>query len=707
MTVRAFGNLKRRNEGRWLLAGLLMVTTAMVTIPKAEAQQAPVLYEHPDLYHLLGISGDGRRYIGQGPRPGYSGQTGAYYGDMGGAPVHIGDLGGGQTIPLAITRDGGTIAGQGMNADGNMRAWRYVVAVGSVEDLGTLAPGVSTAQSYGTGISDDGTRVVGRSTWQGNQRGFVWIESSVGGVVGNRRMHGLDSLAGGYNRSAATKISGDGRYAVGYGDGGNSTELAIRWDLDPIMNGSAAVAQNLGSLTGMEGTSRALGVSGNGSVVVGTSQDVDGRSIAFRWREGADNGVNGNEQMLALGTLGGNSSDALAVTRDGRWVVGIAENEDDIDLAFRWSEETGMESITAWLERHGVAPGAHVLETANGISDDGSVVVGRMDNGRGFLARGTAGGSGSGLMDVEEYHRTLYAGAGGVAAAGEFLTWLPLNGAHHRPLMLAPDLSGDMCAWATGDLAQHGPSSTGMALGEVGACTDMAGGNVRVGGSVGVASSWQDLSLGGSIRMQGQYVLSEVDWRPDGTPLLLSLTGMLGSYGAHIDRAYSNGADTAVSSGDTQAFGGVVRLRADWLEAAVIGNTSINPYAAIGFGGLRVEGYSESGGPFPAVFDAQTIGHADIRLGVTAVTEFSAQTRLSTTLEVAHRTGTAPQVVGHVPGLFDFALGGGNYSQTWVRAGLELDHAVNDHLSLSASTHLASNGHDPSISASFGIKGSF
>src|SRR5690606_16354151 len=214
----------------------------------------------------------------------------------------------------------------------------------------------------------------------------------------------------------------------------------------------------------------------------------------------------------------------------------------------------------------------------------------------------------------------------------------PLNGAHHRPLMLTPSLSGDMCAWATGDFAHHGPSSTGLALAEIGACTDLAGGNVRIGGAVGTTGSWQDLALGGSPRMQGQYVLSEIDWQPAGTPLLLSVPGMLGSYKADIARAYSNGAATAVSNGETNAFGGVVRVRADWLEAAVIGNTSINPYAAFGFGGLHVDGYTESGGPFPAVFNEQNLRHADIRVGITAVTEFSAATRLSTTLEVAHRS---------------------------------------------------------------------
>ena len=107
------------------------------------------------------------------------------------------------------------------------------------------------------------------------------------------------------------------------------------------------------------------------------------------------------------------------------------------------------------------------------------------------------------------------------------------------------------------------------------------------------------------------------------------------------------------------------------------------------------------------MFDAQALHSADIRVGVAAVTEFSTQTTLTTSVEVAHRSGTAAAAQGHVVGLFDFSLGGGNYSQTWVRAGAELDHKLTDELSLSASVHLASDGRDPSIAGSFGFKGAF
>lgn len=704
MTARAFGIRKKRNEGRWLLAGLLMASTALVMTPKAEAGGEIIIDEH----EFLAISGDGRVMLGYALN-GHGGVVSRAHWPS--QTLTLPDRGGTQNYGRAINRAGNVIVGEANDASNITRAWRYVgdFSNGDFMELGTLAPLVDGSTSRAAGVSDDGSRVVGHSGWQGHVHGYIWVEGATGGVTGNQQMYQLNELPGGDGRSAAKGISGDGRYVVGYSDADATPTIAVRWnvsDLDQIS------IENLGSLTGMTGYSVAKAASYDGSIIIGDSSDVDGRFRAFRWKQGATDGVEDNIQMRDIGTLGGQESWAHSVTRDGAWIVGMSMNADDLELAFRWSEDTGMESVNDWLARHGVDLGSKVLKVANGISDDGNVIVGQLYDGdpqqadhEGYIARVDAQ-HGAGLMNVGEYQRSLFAAAG-IADAGEFLTWLPMNGAHHRPLLLTPSLSGDLCAWVTGDFAHHGPSATGLALAEMGACADLARGDLRIGAAVGASGSWQDLALGGSAHMAGQYILSEIDWQPDGTPLLLSLTGMLGGWQATIERAYSNGAATAMSHGQTNAFGGVVRLRADWLEAAAIGNTSLNPFASLAFGGLHVDGYSESGGPFPAVFDAQNLTHADIRMGITAVTEVSSQTRLSTTLEVAHRTGTGAAAKGHVPGLFDFSLGGGSQAQTWARVGAEIDHALSSNVSLSASTHLASYGRDPTLTASVGLKGSF
>jgi probable HAF family extracellular repeat protein len=677
-----------------------MATTALVVAPEVGAQE---FFYDPLWAVITDISGDGRTFVGQGPDGGILAN---YFGTIDGSRLRLPGVAGRGYVD-AISGDGRVAVGDYQISGGYSRAWRY--ADGVVTELGSLAPGVPTAQSAARDVSDDGSRVVGYSTWQGNERAFVWVEGATGGVEGNEQMYALRAIAGGNNRTGAYAISGDGRYAGGYSDGDGYTRTAVRWDLDDLEDGAGPVPHNLGSLSaGSQST--ALALSGDGSMAVGWAYDADGRMRAFRWLEGASDGVIDNVEMKDIGDLGGQTSVATAVTRDGTWVIGQSETEEGIDLGFRWSEATGMESIADWLARQGVDTEGFVLEIANGISDDGNVVVGRMvaeeGGAYGYLARADSE-HGGGLMNIEEYNRTLYAAAGGVASTGEFLTWLPMNGAHHRPMMMTPSLSGDMCAWATGDFAHHDSSNTGMALAEIGACTDLAGGSVRIGGAVGTSRSWQDLSLGGSSRMQGAYVLGEADWQPDGAPLLLSVTGMLGSWDANIERAYSNGASTAVSSGSTNVTSGVVRVRADWLEAATVGSTTINPWMSLSLGAVHVDGYSEDGGPFPATFDAQRLAHMDLRVGVTAVTELSAATTLSTTFEVAHRRGHAPEASGQVDGLFDFALGGGPSAQTWIRAGAELDHAIDENLAVSGSVHLASNGRDPSVAISAGIKGSF
>ena len=687
----------RRKGWRRAATSALMATTVLAGAAASHGAEITMLW-NDDFQARTGraISNDGTFYI-----------AGAHYVTPQGV-VEISGSNGVATVLRQLSADGLTVVGSYVFDQAGVRAFRWR-ADGGMDNLGVLVD-ESGYESEAHGVSGDGRRVVGVSDYDSGfaaRAGFVWIEGATGGVQGNEQMFVL--IAEETESTEARAISDNGNFVAGafyiYDDVVRGQ--AMRWDITDIEENGANVGTNLGTLGGSSSWSTAI--SGDGSRVVGTAQNEDEYMRAFLWRDAS--GGN-NAGMIDLGTLGGSHSNAMGISANGEYVVGRAETGDlGSHVAFRWTEEEGMRAVSDLLAEDGVDVGSWILRVANDVSENGRVIIGTMAVGdeedRAFIARLDGDGpNGGGLMDVAEYHQTLYSAAG-IANAGEFLTWLPMNGAHHRPLMLTPSLSGDMCAWATGDFAQHGPSSTGMALAEVGACTDLAGGNVRIGGAVGTSGSWQDLALGGSARMQGQYVLSEIDWQPDGTPLLLSVTGMLGSYKANIDRAYSNGAATAMSRGETDAFGGAIRVRADWLEAAVLGNTSINPYASVGFSGLHVDGYTERGGPFPAVFNEQILRHADIRVGLTAVTEFSASTKLSTTLEVAHRTGTAAGASGNVPGLFNFSLGGGTYSQTWARAGLELDHKVTDNLSLSASTHLATSGRDPSIAMSVGLKGGF
>ena len=699
--------MRRRRNGKWLGLGLLLTTTALVMVPKAEAQSRIDFFPHSsgivDGYRIWAMSGNGAYLAGAALNTGPNIFRAARW-DTSGTALDLGSDIGASSYVTGLSFDGRVAVG---HSEFNLMpgAFRWTED-GGLEYIGSLGGN----RSWAYDVSSDGNVVLGlarRSDFR--DRGYVWIKDATTGVVSNPQMHELPTVNGAISSIGIGGISGNARYATAYEVDGVGFWHAYRYDVSDIESG-VVTHIDIGSLGG--GTINPGDISEDGKVIVGyaaQSPADGGNSRAFRWVEGSTGGYGGGA-MHDLGTLGGDSSWAYAVSGDGAVVVGTAETAGAEYIAYRWAEDTEMISVADWLRAAGVTVDVTLAE-ATVTNQDGSIVAGTMWNADGervpYIARAVAGPKPTnGLMDVAEYNATLY-GAAGIANVGEFLTWLPMNGAHHRPLMLTPDLSGDMCAWATGDFAHYGQSGANLALAEAGGCVDLAGGLVRLGGAVGTTASWQALSLGGAANMIGQYVLGEMDWQPDGTPLLLSVTGMLGGWQAKLDRAYSNGAATAVSSGQTNAMGGVVRVRADWLEAAKIGNTSFNPWASVAFGALHVDGYSESGGPFPAHFAAQNLGHTDIRVGVTAITEFSKDTKLSTTLELAHRTGTAASAVGQVDGLFSFSLGGGTYGQTWGRLGLELDHKVNDAVSLSTALHLASNGRDPSVAISAGIKGAF
>jgi probable HAF family extracellular repeat protein len=117
--------------------------------------------------------------------------------------------------------------------------------------------------------------------------------------------------------------------------------------------------QNLGRLGGDH--SEATAVSADGAVVVGYAY-APGYYRAFRWT--ASGG------MQDLGTLGGCCSKAYGVSADGAVVVGWSDWR-----AFRWTASDGMEDLNttyACLLTNG-----SWLRAASAISPDGRYIVGQ------------------------------------------------------------------------------------------------------------------------------------------------------------------------------------------------------------------------------------------------------------------------------------------------------------------------------------------
>jgi probable HAF family extracellular repeat protein len=252
--------------------------------------------------------------------------------------------------------------------------------------------GVGGYDSYATGISADGSVIVGTS----GPQAFRWTAGS--GMVG------LGYLPGD-GGSTALAVSGNGLVVVGSSGfqqyvGAPGNYQAFRWTAGSGMVG-------LGHLPGYT-NSDALAVSGNGSVVVGRNgyQDLDyvgapGKYQAFRWTAGSG--------MAGLGYLPGTTnSSANGVSADGSVIVGTSGIQ-----AFRWTAGSGMVGL-------GYLPGDN-SSSANGVSGDGSIVVGNGGYGEAF--RWTAGSGMQSLWDLLVTNGLnldpgLVPGASGISADG-------------------------------------------------------------------------------------------------------------------------------------------------------------------------------------------------------------------------------------------------------------------------------------------------
>ena len=600
------------------------------------------------------------------------GESGTSTGDRafrwtGGVMTSLGTLPGGlYSYAYAVSADGSVVVGSATNDSNQSRAYRWTSA-GGMENLGTLAGGDDSA-AYG--VSSNGSVVVGNSDSSTGQRAFRWT----GGLMAD-----LGTLPGG-SFSYAAGVSADGLVVVGSSYNSTGAMRAFRWT-DGLMT-------DLGTLAGGN-HSYAKGVSANGSVVVGQSGSSAGQR-AFRWMDGV---------MTSLGTLpGGSSSGANGVSADGSVVVGYASNASNQTRAFRWTSAGGMENL-------GTLPGGY-SSYATGASADGSVVVGTATNAAGdehaFLYRNST------MLDVDAWLSSVN-GNSRVYTAGWTLAGLPMEGAHHRPMMSFDRMGKESQAWATGDF---GSSSRTR---DVNVTTGEAGLNWNVGqtGLIGFAAGHgvqnQDLAYEGSSATKGDFLLAEFDYRPEGTQWIVSLLGMIGSWESKINRGYITGAGADFSHGVADIITRSARLRVDAPSVASFGGFSFAPYASYTVTQTVVSAYAETGGSFAASFEEQDHSATEARLGVTAAKDLSEKTKLLLTVEAVHRfDGVGPALIGQeIAGGLAFNQPGTAPRPDCVRLGFDVDHKLSADTLLNISAHVASVGEAHDVSAAVSIRRAF
>ncbi len=201
-------------------------------------------------------------------------------------------------------------------------------------------------------LSADGRVAGGHSTIPSQDRfpGFLWT------AEGGRNDFGLES--GVPPVTVVRALSGNGTTAVGY-------------RTNPIVSGARrafryrgqGTYQELVSPPTMPANSEANGVSGDGSIVVGSAFPGNAPfldSRAFRWTPAGG--------MQSLGFLpNGFSSEATAISRDGSTIVGTDQTS-NATLSFVWRQGTGM------VQLPNLAPSTS--STAFGVNFDGSIIVG-------------------------------------------------------------------------------------------------------------------------------------------------------------------------------------------------------------------------------------------------------------------------------------------------------------------------------------------
>lgn len=272
---------------------------------------------------------------------------------------------------INIGRDGSCVVGYQDNGTSTQyHAFRWLLGGASL-DLGTLDTSNSTSpSSFATDTNQDCSVVVGISDTAAGvvQHAFRWV--STGGATGT--MVDLNSLAGASGASRALGVSSNGTVVVGDAEfpaGAFTRRGAFRW-----------AGSSFTDLVPGTGPSLATAVSADGTVVVGQTGTTTASS-AFRW-------TTQNPVAQPIGPLPGHATAAATgVSDNGKIVVGIS-NPNFLQyqgpvlgwnqgIAFRWTAAKGVRELRQELINGGVNMDGIALVTVTGMSPDGQWIQGQ------------------------------------------------------------------------------------------------------------------------------------------------------------------------------------------------------------------------------------------------------------------------------------------------------------------------------------------
>ncbi len=272
---------------------------------------------------------------------------------------------------------------------------------------------------------------------------------------------------------------------------------------------------------------------------------------------------------------------------------------------------------------------------------------------------------------------------------------LVINGAHSNPLSrrVAEGLHN---FWLAGDWGSddHDSRDGDLGMAELGFAHNL--GHSQLGVSLGQTWAQQNLSLGGQAKNRGTYLLFEAMIPVFGK--LWTTVNACGQWGeGKLTRNYMNGALIESSTGTPDASSWGVRIRADLENAYRVSSADFSPYVSLSYSKAKQDGYAETGGSLPVVFNAIKAESTELSLGVNIAKPLNNEISLLGLLEGTHRfESEGASISGQINGLGNFGIAGNRIKRDWVRAMF----GFNSNLAQGKATlsiNITSNGEAPNV----------
>ena len=593
----------------------------------------------------------------------------------------------------AVSADGLTVAGASAYGATGSEAFRWYGGV--MTGLGFLNPADPFRFSSATGISADGSTIIGSSTFDLSAIELEAFRWNGGTMTGLGFLNPLDAN----RQSFATSVSADGTVVAGSSSYDATDNLeAYRWR-NGTMTGLGFLNTNIAD---PDPYSRARAVSADGTTVVGESTfnangTGNGQLQAFRWTEAGG--------MTGLGFMDpGNPnhvSRAVAVSADGSVVVGQGTFNGGQNEPFRWTSATGMRSITELLTQGGVDLTGWNLAQPTGLSASGLTVVGDgfdpAHKLQGWIARF---GAEPGLIT-----------AGGFADSIGSLDAVPLSVTNRLNSVLAgeADFGGhNGCAPGAPSCAfAIGAANDGLGISGLFGTAFNVGPGLLLGLGAGYGYAYDELAEGGHADQRFPTAAAFLAHAPS-TGLQFVLAASALAVHADIVRGYMNGSGTSVSSGSTEGSGYGAMARFGWAFQPMNAIT-LTPFAEYDVTGERLDGYTETGGPFPATIGAMNNNVQTARIGAEVRHAIRPGTFVWLSADWAHRFGdAAPAISASVVDLFDLVLPADGSDKDRFEATLGFKMPAGPHMAVNGSvTFAAFSDNTPAVQGNVGLSARF